>query len=46
MKTLYLTDSSANIWVDTDNGTSGSLGTVDRYDMRNIFLIEEPMHVI
>lgn len=46
MKTLYLTDSSANIWIDTDNGTSGSLGTVDRYDMRNIFLIEEPMHVI
>lgn len=46
MKTLYLTSSSANIWVDTESGETGSLDQIDRYDIRNTYLIEEPMHVV
>jgi len=46
MKTLYLTDSSNNIWVDTENEEVGTLYSEDRYNIRNIFYIEEPMHVI
>jgi hypothetical protein len=46
MKTLYLTGNSANIWVDAENGETGSLDQIDRYDIRNTYLIEEPMHVV
>lgn len=46
MKTLYLTGSSANIWVDTDTNEVGKLDTEDRYDVRSIYYIEEPMHVV
>lgn len=47
MKTLYLTGgSSANIWVDAENGEAGRLDQVDRYDIRATYLIEEPMHVV
>ena len=46
MKTLYLTDSSANIYVDKDTNEVGTLRTEDRYDIRNIYYIEEPMHIV
>ena len=46
MKTLYLTDSSTNIWVDAENEEVGTLYSEDRYDIRTIYYIEEPMHVI
>ena len=46
MKTLYLTGSSANIWVDTDTEEVGKLEQIDRYDIRQAFYIEEPMHVV
>lgn len=46
MKTLYLTDSSANIIVDKDTDFVGTTPCEDRYDIRNIYLADEPMHVI
>ena len=46
MKTLYLTQSSANIFVDPEENTVGSLNTEDRYDIRAIYHMEEPMHVV
>lgn len=46
MKTLYLTGSSANIWVDPEEQETGTLRCYDKYDIRNIYYIEEPMHVI
>ena len=46
MKTLYLTDSMSNIAVDPEENKVTSLSTEDRYDIRNIFYIEEPMHVV
>ena len=46
MKTLYLTASSANIAVDTENNEVTRLDNVDRYDIRQVFYMEEPMHVV
>lgn len=46
MKTLYLTQSSANIFVDPEENTVGSLTTEDRYDIRAVYYMEEPMHVV
>ena len=46
MKTLYLTQGSANIFVDPEDNTVGSLTTEDRYDIRSIYYMEEPMHVV
>ena len=46
MKTLYLTNSSANIAVDTEDNSVSTIGTEDRYDIRQIFYAEEPMHVV
>lgn len=46
MKTLYLTDSAQNIVVDKDTDFVGCLPTEDRYDIRGIYYIDEPMHVI
>lgn len=46
MKTLYLTGSSANIWVDPETDEVGELDCEDRYDIRNVYYIEEPMHVV
>lgn len=46
MKTLYLTDSSTNIAVDTETNEVSKLNTVDRYDIRSVYFMEEPMHVV
>ena len=46
MKTLYLTDSQANIAVDKDTDEVSTLSSEDRYDIRNVFYAEEPMHVV
>lgn len=46
MKTLYLTDSSCNIVVDKENDTVGRLYSEDRYYIRDVYYIEEPMHVV
>lgn len=47
MKTLYLTDSSSNIVVDTETNEASVLNTdVDRYQIRSIYYIDEPMHVV
>lgn len=46
MKTLYLTDSSTNIVVDKDTDFVGHLIQEDRYDIRSVYYIEEPMHVV
>ena len=46
MKTLYLTNSSANIAVDMDTDEVSSLQNLDRYNIRNIYYAEEPMHVV
>lgn len=46
MKTLYLTNSSANIAVDVENNTVSTMNNVDRYDIRQAFYIEEPTHVV
>jgi hypothetical protein len=46
MKTLYLTDSMANIVVDKDTDFVGRLREEDRYDVRSVYYIEEPMHVV
>jgi hypothetical protein len=46
MKTLYLTDSMSNIAVDPEENKVTSLPGEDRYDIRNVYYIEEPMHVV
>lgn len=46
MKTLYLTDSSANIVVDPEIDFVGTLPQEDRYAIRSVYYIEEPMHVV
>lgn len=46
MKTLYLTDSSANIVVDSETDFVGTLPQEDRYDIRSIYYIEEPTHIV
>lgn len=46
MKTLYLTNSSANIAVDMDTDEVSSLQNLDKYNIRNIYYAEEPMHVV
>ena len=46
MKTLYLTNSSANIAVDLEENTAQCIQSEDRYDIRNIYYAEEPMHVV
>lgn len=46
MKTLYLTDSSANIAVDKDNDVVSCMRSEDRYDIRNIYYMDEPMHIV
>ena len=46
MKTLYLTGSSANIWVDPETDEVGKLESEDRYELRSVYYIEEPMHVV
>lgn len=46
MKTLYLSDTSANIVVDPEIDFVGTLRNEDRYDIRNVFYAEEPMHVV
>ena len=46
MKTLYLTDSMSNIVVDKDTDFVGTIPTEDRYDIRAIYYIDEPMHVV
>lgn len=46
MKTLYLTNSTANIIVDTDTNKVSKLEYADRYDIQNLFLVEEPMHIV
>lgn len=46
MKTLYLTNSQANIAVDVDTDEVTSLQNEDRYNIRNVFYATEPMHVV
>ena len=46
MKTLYLTQSSENIVVDPDTNFVGKLECEDRYCIRGIYYMEEPMHII
>lgn len=46
MKTLYLTNSHSNIYVDPETDEAGKLEEEDRYMIRNIYYIEEPMHVV
>ena len=45
MKTLYLSQ-NGNIVVDTENNATENLKTADRYDIRTMYVIEEPMHVV
>lgn len=46
MKTLYLTQSSDNIVVDPETNFVGRIYGEDRYSIRNVYYIEEPMHVV
>lgn len=46
MKTLYLTGSNSNIVVDPEIDFVGTLPCEDRYDIRSIYYIEEPTHVV
>lgn len=46
MKTLYLSNSQANIVVDPEIDFVGKLDAEDRYEIRSIYYIEEPMHVV
>ena len=46
MKTLYLTGNSANIWVDPETDEVGKIENEDRYEIRSVYYIEEPMHVV
>ena len=45
MKTLYLTNSSANIVVDKEADTCGTINR-DIESIRSIYVIDEPMHVV
>ena len=46
MKTLYLTQSSQNIVVDPENDFVGKLESEDRYSIRSVYYMEEPMHIV
>ena len=46
MKTLYLTQSSENIVVDQENDFVGKLDGEDRYSIRSVYYMEEPMHIV
>lgn len=46
MKTLYLTQATSNIVVDKESDIVDTLPVVDRYTIRNLYLAEEPMHVV
>lgn len=46
MKTLYLTGSNSNIVVDPEVDYVSTLPCEDRYEIRSIYYIEEPMHVV
>ena len=46
MKTLYLTQSSENIVVDPETDFVGKLPSEDRYAIRSVYYMEEPMHVV
>lgn len=46
MKTLYMTNSSENLAIDTENNTVCSIPNESRYDIRSIYLIDEPMHIV
>lgn len=46
MKTLYLTQSSENIVVDPETNFVGKLESEDRYCIRGIYYMEEPMHIV
>lgn len=46
MKTLYLTGSNSNIVVDPEVDHVSTLRCEDRYEIRSIYYIEEPMHVV
>ena len=46
MKTLYLTQSSENIVVDQENDFVGKLESEDRYSIRSVYYMEEPMHIV
>lgn len=46
MKTLYLTQSSENIVVDPDTNFVGKLECEDRYAIRSVYYMEEPMHIV
>lgn len=46
MKTLYLTNGGCNIYVDPETNEVGKLIDEDRYGIRSVYLIEEPMHVV
>lgn len=46
MKTLYLTQSSDNIVVDPDINFVDRLNQEDRYSIRSVYYMEEPMHVV
>lgn len=46
MKTLYLTNSSCNIAVDFETNEVTYIEPEDRYAIRSIYYIEEPMHVV
>lgn len=46
MKTLYLTQSSENIVVDPETDFVGKLESEDRYSIRSVYYMEEPMHIV
>ena len=46
MKTLYLTESGANILLDKDTDFVDTLSALNTYDIRNVFYAEEPLHVV
>ena len=46
MKTLYVTESNTNIVVDDETKTAGRLNAIRRYDIRDIYLIEDAMSVV
>lgn len=46
MKTLYLTQSSENIVVDPETDFVGKLNSEDRYSIRSVYYMEEPMHIV
>lgn len=46
MKTLYLTQSSENIVIDPETNFVGKLESEDRYAIRGIYYMEEPMHIV